>query len=153
MRLVKYITESFDKLDSIKSNLSKDCRPFLDDLSKNVKRGHYLYRGTSKLTQSIIELKPRLDRKPSDMPIEVHYMLDDAFWSKFKWKPRSEGVFCSFVWNVAKGYGTPFMLFPKGEYKILWSKEIDDLFSYVKNSILYNYEEEFGLSDMYYYEE
>lgn len=69
----------------------------------------------------------RQDRRPQDMPIEIHNKYDELFLEKFGWKARSEGVF------VAGGdrtsYGTPFFFFPVNGYKFIWSPAIFDLYT------------------------
>ena len=48
---------------------------------------------------------------------------------KFGWKARSEGVFTNTV-NYRSLYGHPYLFFPEGNFKFIWSPYAWDLFSF-----------------------
>ena len=49
-----------------------------------------------------------------------------VFYRKFKWKPRSTGVFCTGDKEQAKGYGGLATVWPIGNFKYIWNPEIRD---------------------------
>ena len=79
-------------------------------------------------TNYVFKAYPRDDRWPKDTQEYLHDLLNDAFYKKFKWKPRSQGVFASH-YSVALGYGVPYVFFPVNGYKFIYSKTINDLYS------------------------
>lgn len=124
--------EMREQLPIIRKELDQvfdDCQPFVKDL-KNCKRLDFLVRGVD--DTKIIMKKFNHDmenRKPVDMPIKIHDILNKHFDEKFGWKVRN-ALFC-FGRNekVFVGYGdASYFVFPIGEYKIAWSKTYKDLF-------------------------
>lgn len=134
MKFTDYIEES-SKYDlqvyGIVQSLKKNCAPFIKELRKSGK--NFIWRGTNKVSKkTIVQLTPRQDRSPKDMPTEIHDELDERFYKKYGWRPRSEGVFTSPIKNHAKTYGEAYMFFPVGKYEYLYNPKIDDLFSYIE---------------------
>lgn len=147
MRLLKYIKE--DQFDEAQAQVVKDIIKTLSDSRysealKFVKKqlnklaspaafeshwNHcFFYRGISSV-ESIIEKKPRMDRRPKDSHIKLTAWMDDAFESKFHWRPRSEGVFATGSGEMANGYGHQvYMFFPSNGFKFIWSPEISDIY-------------------------
>lgn len=68
------------------------------------------------------------NRKPVNTHIVIHKLTDDWFKMKFGIRARSEGFFCTSKESVAKDYGFPFLVFPEGEFDVIHSNKIDDLF-------------------------
>lgn len=68
----------------------------------------------------------RSDRKPRDMPKDLHNLLDKTFLEMFGWKARSEGVFVTSgaTWEGEKDS----LFFPIGKFKYIWSPRINDLY-------------------------
>lgn len=137
MRFQSYLNESPDisikDAYEIMDMIKKDCQPFLRSRDK----GQFLWRGSEKQVDSYKKLTPRTDRKPKDMFQERHEKLDKAFDKIFGWKARSQGVFCYGSPTYAESYGEPFLVFPIGKFKFLWSPTIKDL--YVQIGELLNY--------------
>jgi hypothetical protein len=141
MRLQQYINEEESNIDKILSVLQKDCKPFLKELDSN-----FVWRGTHRNINAIKELKSRLEnRRPSDTDAEVHYHINELFKKKFKWYARN-GVFATGNYQIARDYGKPFMFFPIGNFKYVWSPDIEDFFTEIDESDYTNYD---GGSDMY----
>lgn len=137
MKLEKYITESDSAIiengPRIWGILTTECRPFLKEFQKTGLAGKkWLYRGSDKTIPSrsrgIKAFIPRTDRRPKDMSQELHQRFDEAFNSTFKWYPRSEGVFTTSKRQVAGNYGKPYLFFPEGKYRYIWSDDVDDLY-------------------------
>jgi len=147
MRLLKYIKE--DQFDEVQTQVVQDfikviskseyseslrfVKKQLDKLTSPIAfESHwsrcFFYRGISANT-SIIEKTPRTDRKPKDSHIKLSTWVDDAFESKFNWRPRSNGVFATGAYDVAEGYGSAvYMFFPSNGFKFIWSPETSDVY-------------------------
>jgi hypothetical protein len=127
MKFLNYLNES-DSVDFIK----KKCRVLLGIYTDN---GKYFYRGTRN-TERMKLIVPRQDRIPMNMPKNVHAFLDELFYDKFGWKPRSSGVFVSSNEMEAKAYGSftknkvPIFL-ATDPFKVVWSPKVPDLFVYL----------------------
>jgi len=111
------------------TNILRDCQPFLRDL--DLKNPRFLYSGRKRDTDWF-EQKVRSDRQPKDLSKDIHKDFDDEFLKQFGWRPRSNGLFCTGEEASAYEYGNTFMIFPKGQYKFVWSKRIWDLYIHIK---------------------
>jgi hypothetical protein len=139
MRLQQYITEEEKKnIEVIWDKLTKDCKPFLKELSKSMgstsQENNLFYRGVesfSGVRHNIKKKKTRTNRWPKDTPNEIHEILDDIFSQYFFWNVRSTGVFTSSSKGFAGGYGTPVIFFPIGRYRYVYSPKIKDLYEYI----------------------
>ena len=142
MRLTQYINEAepwdgISKRESLEqatltlfmTNILRDCQPFLRDL--DLKNPRFLYSGRKRDTDWF-EQSVRSDRKPKDLSPDIHTDFDNEFNKQFGWRPRSNGLFCTGDESSAYEYGNTFMIFPKGQYKILWSQEVSDLYIYIQ---------------------
>jgi hypothetical protein len=131
MKFINYINEEFTKMiDIIMEALNKDVRPDFLDVIKTTR--NFLYRGSNRKTDSIIKVKTRTDRVPLTSTIEFHNYMDEFFGEKFRWRARSEGVFTTGKEYDAAGYGgssRPYLFFPIGSFKFIWSTRISDLYS------------------------
>jgi len=128
MRLQQFITEKTEDTEKIIEMLHKDCSEYFDNIQFGVKsfRGH---KGISGIYEKIT---PRTDRKPRDMPLEVHERLSKSLKRKFKWNPREEGVFVTGVLEEAEGFGTPYYFYPSNGFKMVWNTKIFDIFEYLR---------------------
>jgi hypothetical protein len=132
MRLNTHIQKQKEKtteLTGIIKILKRDCKPFLNEI-KSV--GELLYRGTDISSEnSIIKKTSRgKDRKPRDMPLEVHKIFNALFKKKFGWSPR-QGVFATTSETIALKYSSPYLFFPIGSYKYLYSNDVTDLYEFL----------------------
>ena len=155
MKLQKYLTET-GTTDIIVENgpriwqkLKKDCKPFLKEYKKTGHVGkRVIYRGSTavgvdtKKFGGIRTVFPRADRHPKDMPPGLHNKFDNDFNDRHGWYPRSEGVFTTSKKSIALQYGKPFLFYPIGKYKYLWTEETDDLYSFADGNNLLNYDED-----------
>ena len=135
MKFNEYLIENED-INKMILKIYFSCLPFLKELRKNGIK-NFLYRGTNKSLKNMSMIIPRKNREPSDMRLGVHNELDNLFKKRFGWKPRSEGVFATFNYHIANEYGNPYLFFPIGEYKYIFSPKIEDLFTYVQNKDYY----------------
>jgi len=141
MRLQQYLNEEHNTMENVVKMIKKDCKLYLTILRKTDKM---LYRGTLKDVPSDAEnsndvyyfkKKPRIDRKSTDMPPLTHKRLDELFYEKFGWKPRSEGVFVTSDWGTAAFYGKAFLFFPIGNFKYVWSPKVPDLWIWIRSHL------------------
>jgi hypothetical protein len=137
MSFKDYLTEEVGNAELAKK-LFKECRPYIEELRKN-KLDHFFYRGTNKKTNDLMKIKPRTDRYPKDMPQGVHEYIDNYFYRKFKWRPRSEGVFTSYRRSEVLNYGFAYIFFPIGKYQYIFSPDIEDLYGELDGNTIMDY--------------
>ena len=143
MRLKVFINEerhteiSFDtndieeKVEKMAHLLFNDCKQYLKDLGKS---GEVMYRGA--YGGDMTKIVPRKNRAPKDMSRELQEELDNTFYDEFKWRPRSEGVFCSGEWDQAHSYGDAvFTVWPIGKYQFLYNENVHDLYTYFEEDV------------------
>ncbi len=119
-------TKVKDKAKKIANILQRDCAKFIDEIQGS---GSFVFRGTDKEVNSLIQsFGVRTDREPKAVSKRNSVLFDDLMEKKFGIRPRSEGVFGTSDEGVATSYGRPYMLFPIGNYKYVWSDEIFDLY-------------------------
>lgn len=127
MKFYKYLNENIlDVIDMDK--IKKDCSLYF----KNLKKGGYnfLYSGRKGITDIVTKKKIRKNRRPLDTPEILHDLLDRKFLMEFGVKARSESLFAKADKQVGF-YGRPYYVFPIGNYNLIWSDKIDDLFTYL----------------------
>ncbi len=149
MKLQRYLTETSEYIlengPPIWEKLRRECRPFLKEYKKTGLVGKkIIYRGgrgniNTKKYGGIQALIPREDRRPKDMPPALHQKFDQDFYDRHNWYPRSEGVFTTAKKTTAASYGKPFLFYPIGKYKYLWSSETEDLYSFADGENLLGY--------------
>jgi len=121
------------RFEMIILKLRRECSEIIREYKKNKA---YLYRGYNS-NQLYLTKTPRIDRRPMDMPKEVHDLFDNAFKKEFGWKVRSEGAFVTTQHRKANGYGDVYLFFPVNSYKYVYSPTVHDLFvDYMQNGIL-----------------
>lgn len=143
MKLERYLKESteieeflrksgFDvdsSFSSLWGQVEKDCKPFLTDLKKFHNHISFLYRGMNVMGSGV---RPtRQDRLPKHTKPIVAELFDKILYKTFGWKPRSEGLFCSGNLDDVSYYGAEKIIFPIGNYKMLWSQKVNDSFEFM----------------------
>lgn len=117
MKLKQYLNEGKttridlpreDTMESLEALLTKNCQPYLKTISGTKK---LLFRGTNQ-TFKMAEITPRKSRTPKDTPLKYHKLLDKLFNTKFGWKPRSTGIFCSGRMDTKRGPVRKFLILP-----------------------------------------
>jgi len=133
MRLIKYINEDTD--DKIISKILKECKPWFNLIKKTKVKNKLLWRGGSKAkkVKYYEKIKTRKNRKSMDICNSMHILLDKSFEKHYNIKARSQTVFCLQSKNYTVLYsGKPVVIIPVGEFDYIWSKEIYDLYYYIK---------------------
>lgn len=111
--------------------VEEKCQPFfnafrdsyLSGVRKTLRRG-LLINPEGNFTRMNV---PK-NRQPVNTNIRIHNITDDWFFMKFGFRARSQGIFCTSKEDVAKKYGFPFLVFPEGEFHVIHSTKVDDLF-------------------------
>jgi hypothetical protein len=140
MKLLRFLTEGRpptpEEIEETVKVISNNCKPFLKEIKPI---GAPLQRGIkSTIIDTYIRRKSRKNRKPKDMELKWHKELDELFLEKFGWRARSGGVFTQVS---PKFYSNPYLFFPAGNYKYVWSPKIQDLFREVDSFLLSTGEE------------
>ncbi len=127
MRFINYLNENVDELVEL---LKRDCQPYL----KQFKRTKTLfYSGRSYNKQNPMGpyglKKIRKDRKPKDIPEDVHNIIDSEFQKRHGVRPRSESIFTFTNPLKTEGYGKPHVVIPKDNFQSWWHPKIEDLYN------------------------
>jgi hypothetical protein len=132
MRFRQFITEA-TKFDE--KRFIQDCHPCLSqlELSKDPEQDvsyKVPFRGmpptrTAKTGWAIIEHTKY--RKPKDTPLLVHNAMNEMFKRRFGWNAR-DGLFVTGSDIFARTFGPTHVVFPIGEFKFVWSEEIEDVY-------------------------
>lgn len=135
-------SKSLKILKGIVEIIKKDCKPFLVEMRKN-RVEDFIWRGYKNGvgSEGYKVIIPRKDRTPKDMSEELHDMFDNMFYKRFKWYPRSQGVFTTSNYREASNYGKSCIFFPCGKYEYIYSPIIGDLFTEVEDSEYSEYSE------------
>mgnify|MGYP007016029883 CR=1 FL=1 len=134
MRLLEYIEKD---VSSARQLITSYCKPFIREMGRHIvdvspgANYNFLWRGHEAFITNIIVMKTRNDRNPKDTPVEISKIIDDLMEEKFGWRPRSSGVFAVPNINTANEYGRPYIFFPIGQYKYIWSPQIDDMYELI----------------------
>ena len=136
MKYIRNFNESV--LDNIIELLERDCKPFLDELSKY--QSGLIFRGFDTDISDFISINVDKNRKPKDMNKFVSERLDELFYKSIGYRLRSEGVFVTKDEYVTETYGHCYIFFPKGNYKYFWNNDIDDLYSRLADDTSWYYD-------------
>ncbi len=109
--------------------LRRDCSPFLQNNLANMQGGEFIYRGIlgGGREGSFLQGTVRTDRRPLDSSNLWHNLMNKYFQRVFGWPYRSAALFVSNSIDEVHHYGVPFVIFPKGQYKICYSPVIEDV--------------------------
>ena len=140
MRLVHYINE--EKLYKLMiPKIKKECSKFIKDMRGA--KGCLIRYDRKHSDWKISKNRSRDYRKPTSTEEELSKKIDNLFAKKFGWKARSKNVV--FCWGVTAKVVNSITryVFPAGDYKILWSPIVTDLFAN-----LYGNKEKFGMESI-----
>jgi len=123
MKIKKYIINENKKHQEMILFIKENCSKFLKEAGFN-----FAYRGSQKRIENYDIFPGHLiDRRPMNTAQGIHDLLNRKFTEKFGWAARN-GVFCLGESMAVAFYGKPFLFFPVGDYKYVWSPTISDLF-------------------------
>lgn len=124
-------------INNVISILENECKTYLNNL-KESPRGHYLLRAYKYDIEDIKEFNHNLDyRKPLNTPEHIHNQINSFYITKFGWKIRN-GAFCyGYDSKLGKplnlGYGPFNLFFPIGDYELVYSPIIWDMYGIYNN--------------------
>ncbi|WP_300760236.1 hypothetical protein [Janthinobacterium sp.] len=110
-----------------------ECMPYIQQSGDQ-----FIYRGlkspTGEMTltipngeRKIYRMEVRKDRRPLDTDIETHNFVDGWMKQEFGIAGRSQALFVTGDANSAKGYGDPYIILPRGDFKFIWSPSVPDM--------------------------
>jgi len=136
----QFISEAqFDDIDAAVDEILHHCGPFLHES----RRKGFLQRGMQGLDLTpwddksvpyVIKKvnKERVPRRGAGLNAIEHKVVDDFLHDKLGIRGRSQAMFC--IGQSEKGtqkasqFGTPYIVFPIGDFKYVWSPEVFDIF-------------------------
>jgi hypothetical protein len=74
----------------------------------------------------LIKMSVPQNRKPVDSPNWLHSVMDENLVKNTGIPFRSRSIFVLKDIRIAENYGTPYMVFPIGNFNYAWSKLLDD---------------------------
>ena len=121
------MTETKD-LETALYLIERDCQPFLSQSG-----GGLIYRGIRGVDDytcvlpGILYLQPvRTDRRPKNLPIDVHEILVKIF-KELGFKANRNNVSFSASLTISEKHGDAYILLPIGEFDYTWSEDVGDL--------------------------
>ena len=118
-------------LEQAAHSIMENCQPWLSQCG-----GEFAYRGM-RLSASTVEdvllgKKPvRTDRNPADTPKELHALIVEIFNNLEIPANRHNSMFVNGREMEVGQYGTPYIVFPIGEFHYTWSNVIEDLYHFL----------------------
>ena len=121
MRLDNFINEEINVVQYL-PYIKKKCSMAIKTM---ISSKSFMLRGLDE-SKELVRKKVRQDRRPKDSWAEYSEFLDKELKEKFGWKPRSEGLFVTSKYMTASSYGNVYIIFPIGNFKYVWNKEVED---------------------------
>lgn len=137
MKISELFTEDIITFDE--QQFEKDCAFFIKE-----SHGLKMYRGAQKDFPSgtFRPFKKRED--PVNSPMRLHDQVNDFFMEKFG-QPFRNGLFATGDLGMARSYGHPYIVVPKGRFFWLCNTEIPDM----TESLYSEFAHEQGLEEYY----
>lgn len=142
MRFTQFLIEQDDqeqRYQQAAQTLLNDCRPYFEELGYDITAAMSLFRGLKTIPQGnqlLYKKDVRVDRKPTDTPVPIQQYLDQTFQQQFGVPFRSKAMYTTGSRLAASYYGTLCIVFPIGQFKYLWSSEVEDLFGRIRDRVL-----------------
>lgn len=119
----------------VAKTIVKNCGPYLKQIGHDV-TGNILYRGIKNTPDvgAFATMKPNKRRKPSDTSLRISRILNSELQKQFGANFRSAATFCTGNRGIASDYGQTHIVFPAGNFKFCWSKQIQDAYPFFDGS-------------------
>lgn len=115
------------QIHAVSFMIKKQCQPWLKQrISQPVYRG---FRTASSEKIAFIR-KVRHDRRPKDSDQKLHDMFDFVIDQLGLTANRHNSMFTSGSLQVAASYGSPYVLYPTGNFSYTWSETMRDWYSH-----------------------
>lgn len=130
MRIVEILTEDIEQLPQF---IMQHCQPFLQAIDYEI-NDFRLHRGMRQhdhgtlIMPGVWKYDVMKHRRPKDMPLELHDVIDSYFYRKTGIHFRSNATFATSNTAEIMDYGTGYRFFPIGEFSFCWSPKVVDLF-------------------------
>ena len=131
MRINEITTSNEITLPGMVAMINRKCAPYIRQMGWN----NLLFRGVHPATTPFTINQCPVNRKPKDTYIEIHNVADAWFQKNFGVKYRSNAVFASGSHTQAQSFGHVYAIFPCGNFKFCWSRDVEDMtkeFSWVR---------------------
>jgi hypothetical protein len=127
MKVCEVLTEALGSVDAdgVVSQIKRSCQPFLSQCEEPMWRGlsHARNAGTIFSTVATEQF-----RSPRDTPAIINTYMMSYLNKKFKIPFRQQHtIFTTGSEGSASSFGTPFMVFPIGQFDYCWSHKVRDL--------------------------
>lgn len=122
-----------EKLDAAMALIERDCSFYLKH-GPHLSHKLQMWRGVDNVRTPFSKQTARKARLPAHTPKELHEFMNDMFQKKFGW-PARNGTFVTWDRDTAATYGDLYAVFPIGEFKYVWSPDVQDLYSYVADFV------------------
>lgn len=135
MLIKELLNSTTEELKEAADAVLRDCKQFLQEIKDPAHS--FIFRGINSNRNNIFMKKEvPINRRPKDMPLDLHEFFDDWFKRKYGSRFRSEAVFATNKTYTASGYGTVRAIYPIGTFKYIWSPEILDLWDHTDQTII-----------------
>lgn len=127
-------SQPYPNPEEFAGKLLQECTQFLTESGFNPEDadGTGIIRG-SEQAPVFTPLTTPTSRRPLTSSADTHYTVDTYLKKQFGTPFRSHSIFVCRDMDTVINYGSPFMIFPIGDFKYCWSPKIDDLFYYITN--------------------
>jgi len=135
----KDLTENIENLNDILDKIKTEC----SDICKYYYSGKYFYRGVRKKEmvdqQDVFIGKPRENREPLSTSPDEHAFCNKGLSLLGYVVNRSNSIAISPSMEIAKSYGTPYMIFPKNGFHYSFSRYSDMIHMVVSRNFIRDY--------------
>jgi hypothetical protein len=121
-RLISFLNEKNN--EQVFDLIKKDCAPYF----KRFKKERLILYSGRKKTEDWYKGQIRQDRRPLDIPEEIHDLTNKYFKKKFGAPLRSECIFAYGLVHYTSSYGKPYIILPIGDFNIYWHPTIIDFY-------------------------
>lgn len=147
----KFLIEGSGEVKTI-AEILDECAPFIRESG-----GRLIYRGLKNPTGALTikweqpgprgaatnsiedvtayRMDVRQDRKPLHSNASAHEAIDRYMKNEFGFAGRSQGLFVAGGIDLARAFGTPHIILPRGNFKFLWSPNVTDLLFFQLNDV------------------
>jgi hypothetical protein len=110
--------------------IKNECSDFWNSVKPSYSKNKFMYRGIENMNDAdAIVGTVRQDRKPKDLDVKVHNLMNEYFEKTFGSKFRSNTLFVTTDYSIASEYGTAYAIFPTDPVEAVWSPVTKDLYS------------------------
>jgi hypothetical protein len=107
-----------------------ECLPFLALLQSGCAP---LFRGADPAGATYFRAEVRRDRRPTNMPLELHLAADEWFSQQFGVRYRQAALFCTGDRAQAARHGAVCAVFPIEGFQFCWSPHVKDLHDWARD--------------------